>query len=599
MLIRNIGKLLRGKVSPGQIILACVLGSMLGFMPGFWQAGGLIVLLVLLLVVLNANLFLAAAVGLIAKGLALLLLPVTFLAGRLLLDGPTGPLFGWAINTPVLALFGFEYYITTGGMLMGLVLGLLVGVGLARLVIGFRRRMAKVEEGSERYQQWMSRGWVKGLAWVFFGGQKKTYAELAEQRQRLPIRPIGALFAVLVVGLLIVLNLLLAEPIVTAVMHEQLERANGATVDLERVELDLGGGNLRIVGLAMADPNALATNLFEAMEMQADISAASLLTKRLAFDRIVFSDAATGTQRERPGRLVGRQPRPAPPPEDAEKTIEDYLEDARRWKDRLAQVKKWLEQITGTGDADPEEGPTLEERLRQRIAALGYDRVVAEHLIEGVPMLTIRELVAEKVRAVQLDGETLDIRGRNLSTHPYLLDEPSELTVESSGQTLSVVIRLAEWLGPNQSNRLAFAYRGLSGDRVGAMLRAGDVQPVRGGEIDLASEGLWRGGYVELPLNITLRNSTISVPGAGSRQVELMILPLGLRGPLDNPAIMIDNDALAQALIDAGAEQLVDEATDRIGQEVREKIGEKVGEELGEKVGEEGGKLLEGLFGNE
>ena len=46
MVIRKIGKLLRGDATPGQILLACVLGSVLGFMPGFEQAAGLIVVCV-------------------------------------------------------------------------------------------------------------------------------------------------------------------------------------------------------------------------------------------------------------------------------------------------------------------------------------------------------------------------------------------------------------------------------------------------------------------------------------------------------------------------------------------------------------------------
>ncbi len=116
MITRKIGKIVCGSATPAQLMLACVLGAMLGFMPGFWQAAGVIVLLTILLVLLNANLMLAAVVGLLAKAASVALLPVSFMAGRVLLDGPTQPIFKWAINTPVLALFGFEFYVTTGGL---------------------------------------------------------------------------------------------------------------------------------------------------------------------------------------------------------------------------------------------------------------------------------------------------------------------------------------------------------------------------------------------------------------------------------------------------------------------------------------------------
>ena len=88
-LLRKFGVLLRGKATPFQIIAGCLLGAWLGFMPGFFHAPGLIVVLTLALIFLNANLFLAGIVGLAAKLLSFVLLPVSFNLGRALLDGPT------------------------------------------------------------------------------------------------------------------------------------------------------------------------------------------------------------------------------------------------------------------------------------------------------------------------------------------------------------------------------------------------------------------------------------------------------------------------------------------------------------------------------
>src|SRR5436309_8396950 len=106
MLTRKLGKLIRGKTTPFHILSASVLGAMLGFVPGFQQGPGLIAALVFLLVIINANLFVAAITGLLAKALSLAILPVTFAVGEFLLDGPTQSLFKAAINAPVLALFG-------------------------------------------------------------------------------------------------------------------------------------------------------------------------------------------------------------------------------------------------------------------------------------------------------------------------------------------------------------------------------------------------------------------------------------------------------------------------------------------------------------
>ena len=81
-MVRTIGKLLRGKATPFQLFSACVLGAMLGFMPGYSQAPGLVIALGLALVILNANLALAAIIGAAAKLLSLALMPVSFACGQ-------------------------------------------------------------------------------------------------------------------------------------------------------------------------------------------------------------------------------------------------------------------------------------------------------------------------------------------------------------------------------------------------------------------------------------------------------------------------------------------------------------------------------------
>ncbi|MBE36524.1 MAG: hypothetical protein CMI16_13380 [Opitutaceae bacterium] len=69
-LIRKLEKLLRGNITPFRIIAGCVLGAMLGFMPGFSNAPGLIFALSFGLLVINGNLLLAGFVGIAANNLS-------------------------------------------------------------------------------------------------------------------------------------------------------------------------------------------------------------------------------------------------------------------------------------------------------------------------------------------------------------------------------------------------------------------------------------------------------------------------------------------------------------------------------------------------
>ncbi len=603
MLLRSIGKTIRGKATPFQVILACVLGSMIGFVPGWSQGGGLLVVLLLALIVMNASLVVAGLVAAGAKILSLVLTPVSFLVGRALLDGPTQPLFASIINAPVGALLGLDYYVTTGGAAIGLVIGLGVGFALATLIGSFRRRMAKLEESSEAYKRYTSKWWVRLLTFVFVGGGpgKKSYSQLLERRIGNPIRPLGLALVVLVIGLLWIVQAFASGPILTAALISGLERANGATVDLNNAEIDLKGGRLTMTGLALADPNNLATDIFRAGELEANISGADLLRKRIGMDSVVVKEAKSGAQRTVPGRLIGPlpAPAPAPPAEGDEKSIDDYIQQAKEWKERLAQIRKWLETISGgepTSDDSTEQRETLRERLEREVREKGYRNVRADHLLEGAPMFLVRDLVAEGVTASQLEGEVLDIRGTNLSTHPHLVEGATKLEVRSRSGKLEADVSLAGAGGTGADSGLHFAYSGLSADMIGSALAVGGQAPMQGGTVDVAMTGKWhkgRVGYIHMPLDVTLHNTTLSVPGipgAGAAKVERFTLPIGLRGPIDNPRIMVDEKRLADALVQAGAGKLVEKGQKEV---------EKAAEKALDKVGGSAGGILGGLLGGD
>ncbi len=597
MLTRSIGKVFRGKATPFQIIAACVLGGAIGFLPSFWTAAGLTVTLLLVLVILNANLAVAGLVGIVAKLLGLALVPVSYEVGRWLLDGPTNGLFKGMVNAPVFALFGFEYYATAGGFVLGVLFGVLSGIALVMLVQGFRRKMSTLEEGSERYKQYASKWWVKALVFVFVGGGhgKKTYAELTQKRVGNPIRPIGVVFAVLVVGLLFLAQQFLAGPIVTWAAQKGLEKANGATVDLDRASVDLAAGRVTFEGLALADGNNLGEDLLRATRVDAAISARDLLRKRLAFDTITVVDGKSGVKRSIPGRRIGRWPEPPPAPESAPKTIEDYVNDAQKWQDRLAQAKRWIDRASGPqGDPSAESKETLEERLRRRVRELGYARVKATHLIEGSPTLLIREIVADGVVVADLKGTVLDARAENISTQPWIAGSPRVKVASRDGNLLVNVgvATGAETQAATDRTPVQFVIKGISGDEVGRALKFVGEPPVRGGTVDIDASGTMVVGIVDLPVRVTINDSTLSLPGAGSQHVDSFMLPLTLSGPLDNPGVYLSDQALADALMKAGADRLASEARGRADEAIDKATG-KITDKLGEKLGGDAGKGLQ------
>lgn len=577
---RKIGSLIRGRATPFQVYLACALGALLGFIPGFQQAPGLIALWIVCLLILKANLFLAGLVGLLSKAILLLAMPVAFHAGRLLLEGPTEGLFKALANAPVTAYFGFDYYVVTGGQLLGLLVGLACGFGVSRALRAYRRKMAALTaDGDERrLNRWSAKPWAKVLKFLFLGKGKgkKSYEELLSQRVGNPFRIPGVIAAVVLLALGYLGVRLLSDPLLTAAIQRGLTVANGATADLENAHLDLNEGRLELDGLAMADPNDLDTNIFAARRLVADISGMDILRRRFSVDRLVIDDASSGLAREEPGERVGpREPAEEAPPLQ----LPDYqdlgsvLENAPEYRERLQQIKRWLESLGGADDPKKDK-VALRKTLASRVRALGYANVRKLDMIEGSPTVWIRNMVANSVETPYLEGMVLDITAEDLSSHPSLVEDNPSIKVVSKDGRFQAELDLGAAAGRTE-NQLSLRLDGLAVDEVAANLkRDGDGQPpVSGGTMDLAVNGVLSAIDSDLRVEATLKDTTLRI-GGSSAETDRLTLPLYLRGPIDNPSVKLDSKALTKALADVGKRELARKANEELGIELPQGAGE-------------------------
>jgi uncharacterized protein (TIGR03546 family) len=604
MIIRKFATILRGDATPFQLIAACLLASGLGFAPGFIQAPGLILTFAALLILLNANLALAGLVGLAAKLLSLALAPVSFSIGRFFLDGPTEGLFRSIINAPVLAWFGFDYYTTSGGLFLGLLFGALCGFTVAWAITAFRKTMKRLGDNSEAFNRFASKGWVKFLSVLLAGGaSKRSFDELLSRRIGNPIRTLGLVFVALSTLLAIIFQQFASGPILRVAMISGLERANGATVDIESTELNLKENRLTVQGLAVADPNSLETDLFRAGVIQADLSGTSLLRRRAQIDRLVLQGAKHGEKRSEAGHLIVREippPKPKPTTDPSTKSIDDYIKDAKLWKERLAQLEEWLEKLSGPEEVPTDKDEDLEERLRRQVTQLGYHRVRATHLIEGSPTLSILDLTIDEITSTALVGETLSLHGTNLSTHPRLLGKPAGIRIESSKGSILFDTLLGASSGPENPNRIEFAYRNMDTDQLAGNLKVAGTAPVQGGTADLQVKGSWvasNGIQVDLVTQLTLNNSTLQLPNVGAAAVKELTIPIQVTGPLKNPDIRVDGKQLQEALTRAGVSQVKDKLVEKAQEELTKKLGGSLSEKAGGSIGGQGKKLLNNILG--
>lgn len=573
MFLRKIGKFLRGKATPFHIISATLLGALLGSLPGFGQGPLLLLLLAFLLIVLNANLFLAALTGLLVKVVYLILLPVYFGLGVLLLEGPLGGLVAVLVNAPVTAWFGFDYYVMIPSLLIGGLIGLFLGIFLSRALYAFRRKMAGLESGSEKYQAYTSKFWVKALAWIFVGGLKgkKSWEELGEKRKGMPIRPLGVVFVISLGILLYVGFQLMDKTIITSYVRDSLEKANGATVDIAGIELAPGENRLVVIGLAMADPENLQTNRFASSEIVADISGMNLLAKKVVIDSLQVLQPKVGT----PRKLIGRRTVPAPEPveepvEEGEVSIDDYLGQAQVWRERLATVKRLYDMIAPHLKKDEEKEEARvgwRERLARRAEEKGYANVVAESLVRESPRLWIRDLEADNIEIGGNDDQ-FAFSGSNLSTQPVLIEESGTLRIARQDGDFEIGLKLPSSATPTRSV-LKVRYSNLAVDELEE--EVGKDLPMEGGSMDITGEGTIDGGILDLPLTVTFNNSTLNAFGS-SIPMDGFPIEIRVHGPLDNPKLAIPRDALEEAVKTGGKK--------KIEGLIKDKAGDKLGDQL-------------------
>ena len=625
LMIRNFLKTLIGSVTPFQVLLACVLGALLGFLP--ITNGGTIaaLVLVLLLLVLNANLFLAGIVATGVKLVSIATAPLAFAIGRLLIDGPTRPIAAALANGPVTAWLGFDSYLSVGGLVLGLVIGVVLGLVVSKIVLRLRSAIAGLEEGSDAFRALMQRRTIRWAAWILFGGIPKGGFASSAARRGLPIRISGVVISTLLIVLVVIAGWLLAGGAAKRVLVRELTRLNGSTVDIEALDIAWFGGRAEIVGLQISNPEALDRNLFEAERLAADLDLDSFLRRRFAIDDVIVSSARLESDRTTPA-IRHESSSKAPTIEDEspseidgvplpEGNLEDYLQTAREWKERLQQIQGVLEKIAdrippaSAPEADSpssDSDDSLEAWLREQVDLHGYAGVRATHLIEGTPTVLVRKIEADGIRTREQSAPTYDLVMTSISTEPRLVESPPAIEVRSSDESLTAELELGRISKGGGQNRFDIALRDLPAGRIVEQLVKSQNPPFSGGSIDAAMIGTFTlRPTISLvgPLEVVLRNCTIRIANESATIAELPVR-LDVGGRLDDPAVALDEKAFADALEKAGARALAARArneaqsqVDRGLQNLENKTGIEIPEDVRKGIGEVIGGGLDGLFG--
>ncbi|MBN1805898.1 MAG: hypothetical protein JW837_11665 [Sedimentisphaerales bacterium] len=582
--------ILRGGVSPVIIFLSVILGFSFGLIPGFSGLHTAIVIVVLILNI-HTGLFLISAA--LAKSLCFAAAPVLYYVGTWIQTNLSF-IFDLLESIPLIGIMDFNRYSVAGAIVLGPILGAVAGLLMARSVIGFRRTLLKIEEGSDNFRKWYSNTWVRILDRLLIGKRTKDAKSLFTAKTKY-IRKAGVALAVIVIIASLIAAHLIKDSTIKDYATKQMTRANGAEVDLEKLNLSILTGSFSASGLQVTDPEKRQNNQVSIDKVSADASLYSLLLGKLVLEQVELSDIKFDQQRTNPGDVPAKSETQEKPaifdPRDFKlenidlAKLDTYIKDAKALKEKLQKLRKWLPK------SDDKKTETQAKQVPQKY----LDYLKAKAAVPTTPRIIAKQAILDKVQLAWPVFGNSKILLTNLSDSPKNAKMP--VTFEMTSNDTSASIKATIDFGSKEQTPgisgtfngfdLAKIQPGLSND-AGLMFESGLASGKFGGTAT--------NEFIDITLDIAVSNLNAKgrgkgVLGLGSDTTSqafdaLKELKTTIRvvGPVSEPRLVFDVKGLTEefknALVKAGQDRLAKEIDDKLGKKIDEKLGDKVPAEI-------------------
>ena len=575
-LFRKFIKMVRGGAAPWQIFASCLLGVIIGMIPGF-NALVLVALVIFALVNLSLGLMLIGLV--IGKALCLALAPVTFEIGYAIIHGiGLEGLFATLCQTPFIALLNLHYYCLIGGLPVALIVGSILGWSLARAIELLRAGVLAAGEKSEKARKLASNGMVRILMRILFGKQKKSLAEMLDVRHPV-IRKSGVVLLAIIVGLLVVFEFTFIDKIARSAVIGGLESVQGAEVNAETVNMSLVGGEFNMTGLQLTDPEKPTHNAPQISRIATHISIASLLSRRFTLDELVVDKLERDAKRETRGKVYRKPQRPETPKSDSaldsyfenSEEILEYLQTAWDYLSKHSELRDYALQRKSDSDVDAEEArKETRKRVDEMAANRGYLALSAASILAPRPAVTIRHMLVKDMPLPDLGKCTID--AREISTNLALNEKP--MTIDFRGPEGLGIKATVDFVSPEARHKLT-----IKNLQIGKAIRLSDRCPlnVNSAKVDIEAAGTFTPGDANISVVLTMHGMKSdprkgrSVLGldpttAGKifEKISKLSVFLTIRGSLRNPEVQVDAKqtlaGLTEALKQAGMSVLADAA---------------------------------------
>ena len=581
MLVGSVRKFMKGGLSPAHVWSSVVLGFLLGMIPDYGASAGLVAILLLCSALVSVNAGLFALSLILSKTILLLSLPWLFDLGQAALHGSLGTVFLNLSQLPVLAWFGFERYAMVGALVAGVPLAL-----LAALVINAgvqKMRLASADLQVNRKFDAFVQSLIGRITLSLLLGKSAREGLGSALSQPVPLfRWKAGLIATSLVALLAVGAWQWAKSGLKDVLLPVIERANGATVDVGRLSLNLWTGTIDVTDLEVADPSDLSVNLFSATDLRVSISSVALLSKRLVVSEVRAQEARSGMPRTSPGQLIGPLIEAVAITAPTSDEVGSYVKDAEHWLDRLRQVQDWLKRWEGMipegSESPPALGsPSYQEWLDEQIAQSGYTRLSFDPIKDGYWSALAVKVSVDSVRIATFGDKDLTLLAENIASNPKQLGLSPSLKMNSEDGSVGMLLQLDELSGAG-ANRVNFSVDGLDAQSALLSLKPSISNRVSGGQIDFSLDGEFRyAGKGELAIDLLarLRDSELTIQRR-KIPVDEFEVPVLVEGSFKAPKLRVDNKTMEDQLKDLAEDALKDEVKSRVEDKIKSKLFDRL-----------------------
>ena len=603
--IRKLLAVLRGGVSPPIIFLSVMVGFCFGLIPG-WSGLHTVIVIVMLILNIHTGLFLLS--GALAKSLCFAAAPVLYHVGAWI-QAHLSFVLGLLESIPLIGITDFNRYSVTGAIVLGPIIGAIAGLLMARSVIGFRRKLLKLEEGSDKFKKWYSNRWVRILDRVLIGKRTKDAKSLFDAKTKY-IRKAGvALAAIVLVGSVIV-TYLIKDSTIKDYASLKMTQANGAEVNLESLNLSALAGSISASGIQVTDPQKPQNNQLSIEKVAADASLYNLLLGKLVMEQVELSNIKFDQQRSTPGTIPESNTQEKPPVFDSNDfklenidfaKLDTYLKDAKALKEKLQKLRRWLPK------ADDKKTETQVKQIPQKY----LDYLKARAIVPASPRIMAKKAILDKIQIAWPIFGNSKVLLTNVSDSPKTAKLPITFEMTSYDTPASINVTI-DYSSKDQIPKLSGTFNSFDMSKIQSGLSSNAGLMFESGLASGQFSGTATNESIDLTLDVAISNLKAKGQGKGilglgsdttSQAFDaLKELKTTIRvvGPVTEPRLVFDVKGLTEefkkALVQAGKDRLANEIDSQLGKQIDEKLGDKVPDEIKDALKKPEG-LLKGLGG--